>query len=510
MTQNAKKPSLVSPPIIIQRENGQLGAIGQCDCACTSFFPTFVEEPCPVGHHVALSTTPVALGNGYQAIQVSTLQANPVILNHSALALVRCFDAGYSLDEFHQAWGEEVVQYTLERLTAVGLLMPESHIAPQLPQIPITLAAWLHLITACNLACDYCYLPKSSTNMSPDTGHDVIDAVFRSALAHGYRTVKLKYAGGEPLLVFPLVVELHRYAQSLARRSGLAIDGVVLSNGTLLTPEMVETMQALNLRLMISLDGLGEFHNCQRYFADGHGSFESVARSIDLALSQGLVPEISVTVSGRNSAGLPELMSWILERDLPFSLNFYRENDLSASHADLQLEEDRIIEGMLAAYKVIEDNLPHRSLLASLIDRANLATPHLRTCAVGQNYLVFDTQGRVAKCQMDMGTAITDCTDPDPLSTVRASSDGIRNLKVDEKDECKECKWRYWCTGGCPLMAYRKTGRYEAKSPNCEIYKALFPEVIRLEGLRLLKYADGLDEIVVYQPEHLQVGLTSY
>jgi hypothetical protein len=58
-------------------------------------------------------------------------------------------------------------------------------------------------------------------------------------------------------------------------------------------------------------------------------------------------------------------------------------------------------------------------------------------------------------------------------------------------------------------MAYRKTGRYEAKSPNCEIYKALFPEVIRLEGLRLLRYADELDTIVSYQPGHSQLGLAS-
>jgi uncharacterized protein len=343
--------------------------------------------------------------------------------------------------------------------------------------------------------------------MPINVGLASISSVFRSALAHSYRTVKLKYAGGEPLLMFSRVIELHRYAKSLARCSGLELDGVVLSNGTLLTAEMIKIMKSLNLRLMISLDGLGDFHNCQRHFADGRGSFDSVVRSIDLALSYGLIPEISVTISGRNATGLPELMSWILDRDLPFSLNFYRENDLSASRVDLQLEEDHIVEGMLAAYEVIEENLPHRSLLASLIDRANLATPHLRTCAVGQNYLVFDTQGRVAKCQMDMGTTITDYNDPDPLSMVRASSNGIRNLKVDEKDECKECKWRYWCTGGCPLTAYRQTGRYDAKSPNCEIYRSLFPEAIRLEGLRLLKYADELDTIVSYQPEKSKVGI---
>ena len=80
--------------------------------------------------------------------------------------------------------------------------------------------------------------------------------------------------------------------------------------------------------------------------------------------------------------------------------------------------------------------------------------------------------------------------DPDPLARVRESSDGIRNLPVDDKAECRDCQWRYWCAGGCPLTAYHATGRYDAKSPNCAIYRALYPEVIRLEGLRLLKYAD--------------------
>jgi uncharacterized protein len=90
---------------------------------------------------------------------------------------------------------------------------------------------------------------------------------------------------------------------------------------------------------------------------------------------------------------------------------------------------------------------------------------------------------------MVMTQTVTDYNDPDPLATVRGSTTGLQNPKVDEKEECSKCEWRYWCTGGCPLQAYRATGRYDVKSPNCNIYKALYPEVVRLEGLRLLKYA---------------------
>jgi uncharacterized protein len=327
--------------------------------------------------------------------------------------------------------------------------------------------------------------------MNLATGCAIVDATFRSALAHGYRTVKLKYAGGEPLLRVPLALELHRYAQTLAAQHNLDLDGIVLSNGTLLTSEIADQMQAAGLRLMVSLDGVGAVHDSQRHFPDGRGSFEAVARAIDLAWAEGLKPDISITVSGRTIDGLPETIAWVLERDLPFSLNFYRENDRSASVTDLRLEEARIIEGMLAAYRVIEHNLPRRSLLASLADRANLSVPHRRTCSAGQSYLVFDPQGRVSKCQMDMAHPVSDCHDTDPLGTVRSSTTSLRSVTVEEKDACRECVWRYWCAGGCPLQTYRATGRYDVKSPNCAIYKALYPEVVRLEGLRLLKYVDA-------------------
>jgi len=352
-------------------------------------------------------------------------------------------------------------------------------------ETPLVLAAWLHITDRCNLRCDYCYTAHAAADMSLAIGRASIDAIFRSAAAHGYHAVKLKYAGGEPLLQFPLVLELHRYAQAQAARSGIALAGIVLSNGTLLTAEMVAQMQTVGLRLMISLDGIGAAHDCQRHYADGRGSFTEVARAIETALAGGLMPEISITISGRNAASLAETVAWVLQRNLPFSLNFYREHSRSRCQSDLQLEDERIIAGMLAAYRVIEGNLPDRSLLGALADRANLSGPHLRTCSAGQSYLAFDTQGRISKCQMDMAHPVTNCSDSDPLASCRVSDIGLCNPIVDEKEECKACAWRYVCGGGCPLQAQQITGSYYGKSPYCAIYQALLPEVVHLETLRL-------------------------
>jgi uncharacterized protein len=117
-----------------------------------------------------------------------------------------------------------------------------------------------------------------------------------------------------------------------------------------------------------------------------------------------------------------------------------------------------------------------------------MQTLRQHTCGVGHNYLVIDQYGGVAKCQADIRHTLTTIHDDDPLQAVRDDQSGVMGLSVNDKEGCRDCEWRYWCTGGCPLLTYRATGRYDIKSPNCSIYKALFPGVLRLEALRLLTY----------------------
>ncbi|WP_234711017.1 radical SAM/SPASM domain-containing protein [Nostoc punctiforme] len=414
------------------------------------------------------------------------------VLNESALYLRNTFTNSHKLDEITKEnyhINQTDLQTAIQELYQARLIIPKNNSPFNLNEIPETLSAWLHITDRCNLRCDYCYLPHLARDMSIDIGRAAIESIFRSASLNNYRRVKLKYAGGEALLCSALIKELHLYAQSLSKERGIILDGVVLTNGILITPEIIEMLKILNLRLMISLDGLSDFHNIQRTYAGGKGSFQDVERGIKIALANGLVPDISITISGRNAEGLPDLIEWILEHNLPFSLNFYRENELSASYEDLQLEEYRMIQGMLAAFKVIELKLPNRSLLGSLVDRANLASPHKRTCGVGQSYLVFDYQGQIAKCQMQLHKTISSVDAQDPLTVVRQDKTGIQNLSVEEKEGCRTCEWKYWCTGGCSLATFKATGRYDIQSPNCNIYKALYPEALRLEGLRLLKYS---------------------
>ncbi len=462
----------------------------QCDCAC-------------VGQSSAVTRRLLSddIMFGVSDLQYKTIKDDYILVfNPQDTGMALATPSGLNLlESFRQR--RKITPYddsdAIHWMINSGLLLGESEDAGYCFQSsPEVITSWLHITDRCNLRCSYCYLPHVREDMLPETGRAAIDATFRSAIANNLKRVNLKYAGGEPLLRFPLIVELHQYAQSLARKHELDLEGVILSNGTLLTAEMVKTLQSLGLRMMISLDGLGSYHDAHRPYAGGRGSFSDVADAVELALSHGLTPNISVTVSSRTADGLHEVMAWILERELPFSLNFYRENELSASQEDMRLDEQKIINGMLAAFKVIEENLPRRPFLGGIIDRANLSVSHTHTCGVGQNYLVFDQNGQIAKCQMHIRKPITDVHVADPLAIIRADQIGIQNISVEEKEGCKTCEWKHWCAGGCPLATYRATGRYDVKSPNCNIYKALFPEALRLEGLRLLKYQDDPKVVV--------------
>jgi uncharacterized protein len=418
------------------------------------------------------------------------------ILNESALRILSAFKTPLLINDLpKQVTGlnSEDAKFAVEQMIALGLLQRGDQLFTKLKsRTTTTLTAWLHLTNECNLRCDYCYLRKTAESISFERGQQAIDAVYRSAIAQSFRNVKLKYAGGEATLEFDLILRLHDYAQYKAKELGIGLTGLVLSNGIGLTKVMIDGLRQRNIRLSISLDGLREYHDAQRKFQNGKGSFVSVEHTLERLIKENFIPSITITVSKRNGEGLPEVVEYLLDRNLPFTINFYRENEHSASFEDLAYEDDQMIAAMRKAFAKIENHLPSFSILVAITDRARLNTPHLQSCGVGHSYMVIDQNGNVAKCHMEIERKITDISVPDPLKVIQLDTLGIQNYSVEEKEGCRTCDWRYYCAGGCPALTYRVTGRYDVKSPNCRIYKAIFPEVLRLEGLRILKQANAL------------------
>ena len=414
-----------------------------------------------------------------------------VVVNEPAYRIFHRFQRPITPGDALKGWPgrSDDVAEIFTRLSQLEIIHPAGKtLSPEFEESKV-LTAWLHVTNACNLRCPYCYVHKSAEGMDEPVGRAAIEALIRSAVEHNFGAVKLKYAGGEASLNHHLMVKLQAFARERTAEHGLQLHATLLSNGVALSPALVDTLKAEGIRVMISLDGLGDQHDAQRPFANGRPSFPFVERTIAQLIEQKHAPHLSITITNRNASGLADVVRFALELELSFSLNFFRDNDCAASFPDLRYGEQVMISAVLQAFAVIEEFMPRWSVLGSILDRGQLLQPRQRSCGVGQDYVVIDQRGRVAKCHMEIERTIGDVFHDDPLRLVRADTSSALNLAVQEKEGCRDCSWRYWCSGGCTVATFRATGRYDIKSPNCNIYKAIYPEALRLEGLRLLKYA---------------------
>jgi len=325
--------------------------------------------------------------------------------------------------------------------------------------------------------------------MDDATARATVDALVRSALDNEFRSMRLKYAGGEASLNTAVLFAMHDYAVTRCAESGLGLSTVLLSNGVAISERLARELAEREVAVMVSLDGLGAAHDTQRPTLSGRPSSPMVVRSIERLIQAGHPPHISITITSRNVNAIAPVVRFALERALTFSFNFFRDNACAAGFADLQYEEEAMIAGLRKAYAVIEELLPPWSVLGSVLDRGQLLQPRQKACGVGDDYVVIDQNGRIAQCHMDLGTTLGDVRMVDPVRAIRDGGAAIKNLLVDDKEGCRDCTWKYWCAGGCSVATFRATGRFDVRSPNCNIYRTIYPEAVVLEGRRLLKFA---------------------
>ncbi len=353
---------------------------------------------------------------------------------------------------------------------------------------PIHLGVWFHLTNQCNLRCTYCYVWKTNDKMSKEIAQESIKKIIESAKKNNFKKITIKFSGGESLLVFSQLLEIVSLGRKLAKKAKIEIDFVILTNGILLTKEISKKIKKENLKVSVSLDGIGKYNDAQRIFSNGKGTFKYIERGIKNLQQTGVSFNVSITITSKNIENIPNLTKYLLKKNIPFVFNFYRENPF-VEEKNLEGENKKLIKFLKKAYKIIYKNPPPYSLINGLLDRVSFKKPHFNCCGVGINYLIVRHDGKLASCQMTLERSIGSINNKDLIKTMKEGNFvRPKNLTVEGKTPCNTCQWKYICCGGCPLLTFRQKGKYTVNSPYCTVYKALIPEVLRIEAKRLIKY----------------------
>ena len=356
-----------------------------------------------------------------------------------------------------------------EEVAAVDPHLPEhlergGFLASQ--EVPCALrSAYLHVTQACNLDCAGCYSRDEHRNRSRDLPLEALCAIVDELAAQGVR--HLVVSGGEPFLRDDLP-DLVRHAKE---RAGIgSID--VLTNGTCVTTEKLEAMAPYVDRVSVSFDGLSADAPAP---IRGRQLFDQLVGAVRAIQAAGIAAHIIPTIHRGNASDIAAYSA--LAAELGVTMNF---SLLSAPGED----------GSLAG--LLPDEGTFAQLAASMLGTKEHPPVQVADvpsgtglrlslgCGAGCNGVSVGHDGRVYPCHMlhDPALALGSLA---PGAFDAPDFSELRQVTVDEVEDCRDCELKYLCGGGCRARAYHATGSLHARDPYCalmqEHYRLLFQKM---------------------------------
>ena len=139
----------------------------------------------------------------------------------------------------------------------------------------------------CNFACDYCFqgdhgdYNKFAAKMTMETAAKVAGWIEERFAAVGPQTFVLTLFGGEPLLNLPVGYYLAERLWEASRARGIRMVLNVITNGLLLTPEVVDRLAPCGLNAVkVTLDGDRDVHNRVRPLRAGQGTYDKISENV--------------------------------------------------------------------------------------------------------------------------------------------------------------------------------------------------------------------------------------
>ena len=370
---------------------------------------------------------------------------------------------------------KEVDAETIIRLVSSKQLVStgEPFTQPQFSLEPKSLSIWVHLTNTCPLRCTYCHVWKDPTHMSVDVLERFADKLVQTAAEKGLKEITIRLSGGEPMTrLSQIKVWLLKLRERLhAVNCHLKIS--FLTNLTILNDEIIAFIKDNDCGLSVSMDGLGKYHDQNRPFASGRGSFATIDQNLDVLARAGIKPFIMTVIAEANMDDMPSFTEYLLQRDLGFKYDFVRRQVV-------QLDNDQLIKVMLECYALIEKAIEsgYQFIDKHRLSGLSFKRPVDQSCGAGRNTFSVFVDGSLYVCQHlhEERNPFGDLSLDEDMVTLSVNQESLTGLRQLNHDDCRECRYHYNCAGGCPI------NQVDGKSPYCKVFQALIPEVYRLMG----------------------------
>lgn len=364
----------------------------------------------------------------------------------------------YSSQEITEAYEEIYALYIADQLFSADDYEPFQKMMTVSP----VKAMCLHIAHDCNLRCQYCFADTGEYMghrqlMSAETGKAAIDYLLHHSV--GRHNLELDFFGGEPLMNFDVVKEVVRYARSKEAEHDKLFRFTITTNGLLLDDDKISFINQEMSNVVLSIDGRKEVNDRIRSRVDGSGCYDSI------------MPKFQRLVEKRRSGPFDQY--YVRGTFTRYNKDF--ANDVLHLCDDCgfdQVSVEPVVAGAEKPYALTDADLPeifaeYERLAKIMVERAGgerdfnffhfmidldqgpCAIKRLRGCGCGNEYVAVTPGGDVYPCHQFVGHEDWKMGTVYDLSLDENRKKQFSKSTVFEKEDCRECWAKFYCSGGC-------------------------------------------------------------
>lgn len=316
----------------------------------------------------------------------------------------------------------------------------------------------------CNLACKYCYAGSTylKADMNFETAAQTVD-LFSD------KPMKIQFAGGEPLLNYPLICQIVSYVKEKNYTASFQMQ----TNGIGITPEIAAGLKKMKIALGVSLDGPPEVNEFTR------GKTREVIAGIGCLADEGIKINLNSVVTSHSVEALPKLVNfaYYLGNVGGIGLDLLRDAGRARDHGETNKKATpeqlkQALAGMVETSQELYELTGKKIVIREIHEarqRLKMSPCSKDYCyaSCGRSFVVLPN-GDVYPC----GSLI----DNPEYSMGNVKNQPLKSIVVgkSEPDACKACEFYAVCPGGCPSRLLINGNDGEAVSLDCVLKKVAF------------------------------------
>ena len=337
---------------------------------------------------------------------------------------------------------------------------------------------------ACNLACTYCVQDDVLTGrtMTPAIADETVRFLAGRVEALRPRALEITFIGGEPLLHPHLVERIARGLHEACAAAGTRFAFQIITNGVLMTPEVIRPLVALGLAgVQVSIDGDECTHGITRPDKRGRNTFAQTWANVLACLD--LVPVgIQGSYTDENLHGFVPLLARLVKDGV--DPDRVPRIKFKPALAGLGTPLDSGVDSCTWSNAKPEVQLALGDAVRAFgyrthdhLDLGPCAIHQQNHWSIGPEGLIYKCPGFVGRPEWATGSVSTGLTDKHRRLSVLAST-----------RECGGCTWRPACAGGCIATQWVAAGVPEGV--NCE---RTYFDTVGVEVIKRDYFATTLD-----------------